>query len=492
MPPLDPARILAVFVFDPKDPLGFISGTFLLLALVLLAVYPFASRTRRGRVLILLLFSLFFYYKTGGGFVALLVLSALIDYGIGLALGAARNRNAARALLWSGIAANLAVLAAFKYAHWTPGGAASLAVPVGVSYYVFQKISYLADVYRKKAAPVRRADEFLLYVAFFPRVVAGPIVRAGEFMPQLESTYAPDRFDVGEAVFLILTGLFKKAIIADFIGINFVDRVFASPTLYSGLENLLAVYGYAIQIYCDFSGYTDIALGIGRLLGFRLPPNFKSPYKATTISEFWSGWHMTLSRWLMDYLFWPITLRLSAIIKSERWAGIRTDRIIPVAASMITFLICGLWHGAAWGFIVWGALHGAAISLERVLRLPQKVRKTAGRRAVGRILAFHYICLGWIFFRSGRLDTAVAVLTQIFAHFKAALLPQFIAGYPLVCGLIILGFGFHFLPRGLKYSVKRLTVEASWPVQAFLLAAMIWLVFQFRAAEIQPFIYFKF
>ncbi len=492
MPPLDPARILTVFVFDPKDPLGFVSGTFLLLALVLLTVYPFGARTRRGRVLTLLFFSLFFYYKTGGGFVALLVLSTLIDYGIGRALGAARTRGAGRALLWGGIAANLAVLAAFRYAHWTPGGAASLAVPVGISYYVFQKISYLADVYRKKSEPVRRADEFLLYVVFFPRVAAGPIVRAGEFMPQLDQPYRPDRFDVGEAVFLILTGLFKKAVIADFIGISFVDRVFASPALYSGLENLLAVYGYAIQIYCDFSGYTDIALGIGRLLGFRLPPNFKSPYKAATISEFWSRWHMTLSRWLMDYLFWPIALRLSAIVRSERWAGIRTDRIIPVAAAMATFLVCGLWHGMAWGFIVWGALHGAAVSLERLWRLPQKVQKTPRRRAIGRLLTFHYVCLGWIFFRSGRLDTAGAILAQIFGHFKAGLLFQLIGGYTLVVGMIILGFSFHFLPRGLKYSVKRLTVEASWPVQAFLLAAMIWLVFQFRAADIQPFIYFRF
>jgi alginate O-acetyltransferase complex protein AlgI len=492
MPPLDPARILSAFVFDPKDPLGFVSGTFLVLALVLLAVYPFGARSRRGRVLTLLLFSLYFYYKTGGGFIALLVLSTSIDYGIGRALGAARKHGHGWIWLWGGIALNVAVLVAFKYGRWIPGGWDSLAVPVGISYYIFQKISYLADVYRQKAEPVRRADDFLLYVAFFPRVVAGPIVRAGEFMPQLDRPYAPDRFDVGEAVFLILTGLFKKAVIADFIGLNFVDRVFATPALYSGLENLLAVYGYAIQIYCDFSGYTDIALGIGRLLGFRLPPNFKSPYKAATISEFWSGWHMTLSRWLMDYLFWPIALRLSAVIKSERWAGIRTDKIIPVAASMATFLICGLWHGAAWGFIVWGALHGAAISLERVLRLPQKVKKTPLRRAVGRFLAFHYICLGWIFFRSGRLSTAGAVIGQIFAHFKAALLPQFIRGYPLVFGLIILGFSIHWMPKGLKYSAKRLTVEASWPVQAFLLAAMIWLVFQFRAADIQPFIYFKF
>ena len=492
MPPLDPARILSVLAFDPKDPLGFVSGTFLLLLLVLLAVYPFGARTRRGRVLTLLLFSLFFYYKTGGGFIALLVLSTLVDFGIGRALGAAGTRGVRRGLFWGGVTVNLAVLAAFKYAHWNPAGAASLAVPVGISYYIFQKISYLADVYRKKTGPVRRADDFLLYVAFFPRVVAGPIVRAGEFIPQLDKPYAPDRFDVGEAVFLILTGLFKKAVIADFIGLAFVDRVFASPALYSGLENLIAVYGYAIQIYCDFSGYTDIALGIGRLLGFRLPPNFKSPYKAATISEFWSGWHMTLSRWLMDYLFWPIAMRLSAVIKADRWAGIRTDRIIPVAAAMATFLVCGLWHGAAWGFIVWGALHGAAVSLERVLRLPQKVQRTPLRRALGRILAFNYICLGWIFFRAGRLDTAGAVLGQIFGHFKAALLPQFIAGYPLVFGLIILGFGFHFLPRGFKYFVKRLTVEAAWPVQAGLLAAMIWLAFQFRAADIQPFIYFKF
>jgi D-alanyl-lipoteichoic acid acyltransferase DltB (MBOAT superfamily) len=553
MPKLDPARITALLAFDPAHPLGFISGFFLVLVLVLLLVLPLVARRRAARTWVLLAFSLYFYYKTGGAFVALLILSAAVDFGLGLVLGSTDRPGRRRILLWTGVAANLAVLVYFKYTRnwvglfqgwgWLREGVGAMAVPVGVSYYTFQKISYLADVYRRKIGAIRRPADFLLYTAFFPRVVAGPIVRAGEFFTQLDQpdaifdrnlntrastaevdpqakpgapsrgsnpltgteetdpqakpgapTAAPaaDRSSTGEAFALILSGLFKKAVIADFIGINFVDRVFAAPGLYSGLENLLAVYGYAIQIYCDFSGYTDIALGLGRLAGLRLPPNFRAPYKATTVSDFWTRWHITLSFWLRDYLFWPLAFRLSSLIKSERLAGLRTDKVIPTLVTVAVFIVCGLWHGAAWGFVVWGGLHGLAVAVERLLRLPQKALRSRRRRVVGRVLTFHYIGLAWIFFRADKLGTGGAILGQIFGHFKIRLLPQFIAGYPLVFALIALGFVLHWAPEKLKGTVRKVVVEAPLPFLAIALAAMIWLVFQFRVADIQPFIYFKF
>ncbi len=504
MPPLDPARIASLFAFDPASPLGFVTGFFLVFLLVLLLLLPAVERRRTGRVLLLLGFSLYFYYKTGGLFLGLLVLSTAVDFGLGLAVGAAKSSAWRRIWFWAGVAANLAVLIGFKYTRawvplfqswgWLGPSLRSLALPVGISFYTFQKIGYLADVRAGRFPAVRRFGEFLLFVSFFPRIAAGPILRAREFFSQLAppGPERQERAEAGAGLALIMSGLFKKAVIADFIGINFVDRVFAAPGLYSGLENLVAVYGYAIQIYCDFSGYTDMALGIARLLGFRLPPNFQAPYKSATVSEFWNRWHMTLSFWLRDYLFWPIAFRLSSLIKRDRIAGLRTDKIVPAAATLLVFLVCGLWHGAAWGFIIWGLMHGLAVAVERTLRLPQKIRRTRSRRAAARFLVFHYICLAWIFFRADTPGRALAVLGRIFGRFKAGLLPQILAGYPVVMALIALGYLLHLLPEKAKEEARRLAARLPWPAQSAALAAAVWLVFQFRTAAIQPFIYFKF
>jgi alginate O-acetyltransferase complex protein AlgI len=502
MSPLDPARLVALLAFDPASPLGFVSGFFLVFLLVLLLLQAPASRRRATRVLLLLAFSLYFYYKTGGLFLGLLVLSTAADYGLGRLIAGTDSKSRRRALAWAGVAGNLAVLIAFKYTRqWIPlfqgwglvgAGVRHLAMPVGISYYAFQKIGYLSDVRANRTPAVRNFAEFLLFTAFFPRVTAGPILRAKEFFGQLDPPGEEARAEARGGVPLVLSGLFKKAVIADFIGVNFVDRVFASPGLYSGLENLIAVYGYAVQIYCDFSGYTDMALGVARMLGLRLPPNFKAPYKALTVSDFWTRWHMTLSFWLKDYVFWPMTLKLSGLIKRDRLAGLRTDKIIPAAATVIVFLVCGLWHGAAWGFVIWGLMHGLAVALERTFRLPQKVRRTRSRRRFAAVITFHYVCLAWIFFRSETPAKALAVLGQIFGRFKPKLLPQFLAGYPMVFALIVLGLALHFLPEAVKDKARLLAARMPLPAQSAALAAMIWLVFQFRTSAIQPFIYFKF
>ncbi len=504
MSPLDPARLAALLAFDPAAPLGFVSGFFLVFLLVLLLLLPAVARRRNGRVGLLLLFSLYFYYKAGGLFLGLLILSTALDYGLGLALEAAGSKAWRRVWFWIGVAANLAVLVGFKYTRdwiplfqgwgWLQPGLRGLALPVGVSFYTFQKIGYLSDVRAGRHPAVRRPGDFLLFVSFFPRVAAGPILRARDFFGQLEPSgdRRESRSDAGAGLALLLSGLFKKAVIADFIGINFVDRVFAAPALYSGLESLIAVYGYAVQIYCDFSGYTDMALGVARLLGFRLPPNFQAPYKAATISDFWKRWHMTLSFWLQDYLFRPIAFRLSDLIKRDRIAGLRTDRIIPVATTLLVFLACGLWHGAAWGFIIWGLMHGLAVAVERTLRLPQKIRKTRVRRGAARLLAFHYICLAWIFFRADSPGKALAVLGRVFGRFRMGLLPQLLTGYPVVMSLIALGLILHLLPEKAKDGIRSWPSRLPWPAQSLALAAAAWLVFQFRTAAIQPFIYFKF
>ena len=502
MPKLDPAELLSLFSYHPGHPLSFVSGFFVVFLSVALLLYPLCSRSRNLRVCYLLVVSLFFYYKAGGLYVGLLLLSALLDFWLGLKIVRSWHARQSRMWMWAGIAGNLLLLVAFRYAPWggrllmrlAPGetGIGELVVPVGISFYVFQKISYLIDMYRRKTPPATRPADFLLYVAFFPRVIAGPIVRAGEFFPQLERPPSDADQATGEALYLILAGLFKKAVIADYLAISFVNRVFAAPGLYSGLENLLAVYGYALQIYCDFSGYTDMALGIGRLFGIRLPQNFRSPYKAANISEFWQRWHITLSEWLRDYLFLPVANALSRRIPADRLLGLKTEFWLYGTSAMLTWLVCGLWHGAAWGFVIWGLIHGAALTLEKVFRIPQKTRKAGPRRFWGRVFSFHVVCLAWIFFRADTLETARLVLYQIGGHFQARLFPQIIRGYPLVAGLMALGFLLHYLPERAKDRLEQSLAAMPLVLQSLILAVMIWVVLQMQSADIQPCIYFRF
>jgi alginate O-acetyltransferase complex protein AlgI len=502
MPQVNPARLLQAILFRPGDHFGLTSGLFGCLLLLFLCVYALAGTTREWRVRLLLIFSLYFTYKASGFFVVVLLLSSLMDFRLGIELAGRHSRNARRILLWAGVIGNLAVLVAFRYSHawagwvaraessWLPAGLSG--VPVGLSFYTFQKISYLADVYRRQTPAATGWREFLLYVCFFPRLLAGPIVRAGEFMPQLDAHGGVARAEVGEAVALISSGLFKKAVIADYIGINFVDRVFAAPTLYSGAEGLLAVYGYAIQIYCDFSGYTDMALGFARLVGIRLPANFASPYQAIGVTDFWRRWHITLSQWLRDYLFLPVAYLLSRSLEADRFLGVKTDIWIYLAAALVTWLACGLWHGAAWGFVVWGLLHGGAVAIEKITRWPQKMGRTRVRRVLSRVVTFHIVSVAWVFFRADSLSSAGQVLRQIAFSFEGWLLPQVVSGYPMVFALILTGFLLHYLPDRSKSRLRGAVEAMPLAAQSFTLAAMVWLAMQARAADIQPFIYFRF
>ena len=227
-------------------------------------------------------------------------------------------------------------------------------LPVGISFFTFQSLSYTLDLYRNRIRPVERLVDYVFYVSFFPQLVAGPIVRARDFLPQIFRADFVSRAMIGEGLFLIISGLFKKAVISDYISINYVDRIFDNPLLYSGIENLLGVYGYALQIYCDFSGYSDMAIGIALLLGFRFNINFDSPYKSATITEFWRRWHISLSSWLRDYLY--ISL-----------GGNRKGKLRTYVNLMLTMLLGGLWHGAALQFVLWGALHGVSLAIHKAM-----------------------------------------------------------------------------------------------------------------------------
>jgi D-alanyl-lipoteichoic acid acyltransferase DltB (MBOAT superfamily) len=408
------------------------------------------------------------------------------------------------------VVVNLGVLSYFKYAYfytdivnqifgtnltvtnylsaWTNGlfgshfDTASIFLPVGISFYTFQTISYTVDVYRGKIPPVKNIIDFGFYVSFFPQLVAGPIVRASEFIPQLYRKFNLTTREFGHASFLIIAGLIKKMVISDYISINFVDRVFDNPLSYSGFENLMATYGYALQIYCDFSGYTDIAIGLALLLGFRLPINFNSPYKATSITDFWHRWHISLSSWLRDYLYIPL-------------GGNRKGSVRTYINLILTMLLGGLWHGANLRFVVWGGIHGVGLALHKLWTKYIPTFSFIGenwRRFIGAVFTFHLVCFSWVFFRSDTMDSAKQMLGQIVNRFGASSIVEIVRSYYGVYLLILIGFVLHWLPFGFKEWYRGKFIDSNILVKGFVIVMLVVLIIQFKTAEIQPFIYFRF
>jgi D-alanyl-lipoteichoic acid acyltransferase DltB (MBOAT superfamily) len=357
----------------------------------------------------------------------------------------------------------------------------SIILPVGISFFTFQSLSYTIDVYRRKIGPVRNIIDFGFYVSFFPQLVAGPIVRASEFIPQLYNEFHLSKREFSHALFLISKGLVKKIIISDFIAINFIDHVFDAPSVYSGFENLMAIYGYGLQIYCDFSGYTDIAIGIGLLFGFRLPVNFNSPYKASSIADFWKRWHISLSRWLKDYLYIPL-------------GGNRKGRLRTNINLIITMLLGGLWHGADLKFVIWGLMHGIGLVINRLWNLIIGNRIKQGRigKALAVFITFQFVSFCWIFFRAPDMESIKIMLHQITGNFSPGAYMTVIPAYSSVFLLIIVGYIIHLLPERIKESYRGLFIRIPIAGQLAVLMIMAILLFQMRLADTVPFIYFRF
>ncbi len=379
------------------------------------------ERSHARRKLWLLAASYLFYAGWDWRFLSLIAVSTLVDFGVGLAMGRAGRPAARRTLLVASLAVNLGILALFKYYGFFVESAVGLlsalglepaarvpeiVLPVGISFYTFQTLSYTIDVFRGRLAPVRSLTDFALFVGFFPQLVAGPIVRAADFLPQLET---PPRWrDVAfrRHLTLFLVGFVKKACIADNLA-PFADRVFAAPEVYTALAIWTAVALYAIQIYCDFSGYTDMAIACAGLLGYRLARNFEFPYLASSVADFWRRWHISLSTWLRDYLYIPL-------------GGSRGSRLATHRNLLLTMLLGGLWHGAAWTFVVWGALHGVALAAHREWRrlAAGRLPSFPGGRALATALTLHWVLLAWIFFRAQSFGDA-AVLARAFLLFQS-------------------------------------------------------------------------
>ncbi len=482
-------KILHQLTYHQNEPMLFNTGIFLFLFLVLLFFYQFVYKKENARITYLTLFSLYFYYKCGGWFFLLLILSTVIDYTIANFIYKSNSKRDRTAWLVISLVINLGFLAYFKYTNFLLGiindlqlgnfQVVDIVLPVGISFYTFQVLSYTIDVYRGLLKPAKNIFDFGFYISFFPHLVAGPIVRASLFLPQIHTDIKITKDDRAAAVFLILTGLFKKAVISDYISVNFVDRVFDAPALYTGFENLMAVYGYAMQIYCDFSGYSDMAIGVALLLGYRLGINFNQPYQSASITEFWRRWHISLSSWLRDYLYVPL-------------GGNRKGKLRQYVNLFITMLLGGLWHGASWNFVFWGFLHGVALAIDKLFRTIVNVPKTFLMRALGVLLTFHFVCFCWIFFRAQDFATATEMLSRIFGNFEGAIAMQWMRGYALVFALIVFGYLTHFIPAKWNTLSENILSRAPVIAQSLALVFVIWLVIQVKSAEIQPFIYFQF
>lgn len=485
-------RLQDVFVYNSSQPLLFNSALFLGLFLAFYAIYIAlrAHKFQHLRILYVIVFSLFFYYKCSGLYFFLLIFSSVVDYYIGQVLYKSQKKTIRQLFLWLSIAVNLGLLGYFKYTNFLIDNVNSLAgtsfhsldifLPIGISFYTFQTMSYAIDMYRRKVQPARNFWEFLFFVSFFPQLVAGPIVRAAQFIPQITKKPQLSHYGLDKALLLIMGGLFKKAVVSDYISVNFVDRVFDNPQLYSSFENLTAVYGYAAQIYCDFSGYSDMAIGLGLLLGFRLPLNFRSPYQSASLTEFWRRWHISLSSWLKDYLY--ISL-----------GGNRKGRIRTYVNLFLVMFLGGLWHGAAWKFAVWGMLHGVLLAVERFGRRIIKLPKSKARRFFGWLFTFHFVLFAWIFFRASDYDKAVLLIQKIGDLFSEQYTIQAIVySYRYVFALLSVAFLTHLLPNRLLFALYAVYRRIPLWVKAVGLGFLIWMVYLTASSDVQPFIYFQF
>ncbi len=436
--------------------------------------------------------SYFFYGYWDWRFLGLLAASSILNHACAKGMQRFDSARLRKLFLILAVAFNLGTIAFFKYYGFFVEQAYALAfrfgipcplplldivLPVGISFFTFQALSYVIDVYRGVMQPTRHMLDFALYLSFFPQLVAGPIVRARDLAPQLAAFRPPERIDLGRATFLILGGLLKKTVIANYLSQTVVDPVFAYPEAYGAIDTILAVYGYAVQIYCDFSAYSDMAIGFCLLLGIHIPINFDAPYSATSIQDFWRRWHISLSTFLRDYLYIPL-------------GGSRVGTAGIYRNLMLTFLLGGLWHGAAWTFIVWGALHGIYLCIERAVAgrpVKRATTLTGWRRFVRQCLVFHLVGLSWIFFRSQTFADAGVMLRNL-ARWRVT--PEFLGTtllFAIVAGLASQCLDNRRQIRGWN-AFNRLPGIA----QGLLAAMVLVVILAMGPRGVAPFIYFQF
>ena len=544
-----------IFRYSQDKPLLFTHLFFWGFFLLVLALYSLVYSNNKRRTFFLLAVSLYFYFKTSGVFLLLLLFTIVNDYRLAKKIHRSDSIRHKKRYLAFSIITNLSLLVYFKYAYFfhesynqlsgshspffnhfaafsntffdTGFSLDKLLLPVGVSFFTFQTLSYTIDIYRQKTQPVESVYDYGFFVCFFPHLVAGPIVKAHDFIHQIYQPYSLTRSEFGMAVFWIMNGFCKK-IVADYLAVNYIDRIFDNPGLFSGTETFIGILGYSLQIYMDFSGYTDMAIGIALLLGYRLKTNFKSPYKATSTSEFWKRWHISLSSWLQEYLYIPLggnrngsvasyllllLILVFLVLLAGKWwlfkglvlcalllaLAVRLFPSFKQAVStnvnlMVTMLLGGLWHGSSTLFILWGGLNGLGLIVHKYWEKISPFKHTSSwvLRFVLMLITLLFISFTRIFFRSADMQTVNMVFERLGHHFDLGLLPAMIQGYSKVFAVLMIGYLLHWIPESIKERYRQWFSSRSFAGMSAIVLLLVFLMYQLMSGEMQAFIYFQF
>ena len=549
--------IYDIFEFSKKYPLDFTQMSFWIFFVIVYAGFALTYKRLFIRTLVLFLVSCFFYYKTSGLFVMLLLFSTVTDFYFGRQIDKSQDEGHRKLFVTLSVCLNLFVLSYFKYAYfftdaynpifhtdhkvfnylayWGNGfhskgyfSVDEIVLPVGISFYTFQTISYTVDIYRRKLKSLDSILDFGLYVTFFPQLVAGPIVRAEEFVPQLLRPTQITKEDFNRATYFIFKGLIKKMLFANFIAVEFLDRVFEMPTMYSGFTNLMALVGYSLQVYGDFAGYTDIAIGLALLMGFELPRNFNSPYKAINTGDFWKRWHISLSTWLKDYLYIPlggnrtgswasVTIALVLVsvaligvgnpyfsliigllllggtllaMKSERFQHYITTNI----NLMLTMVLGGLWHGASWKYILWGGINGLGIVFYKLWRKVSPYEHSTHWLAhFWKVFStFIFIVFVRLYFRGEDMERIGQFYDQLWNNMDLSSSGQVLWYFRDAFAVIVLGYTVHWLPQSLKDKIEEAYYQSPIWVKALIMAVVAVICYQTFSNDAPAFIYFQF
>ncbi len=549
--------IYDIFEFSKKYPLDFTQMSFWIFFVIVYAGFALTYKRLFIRNLFLFLVSCFFYYKTSGLFVMLLLFSTVTDFYFGRQIDKSQDEGRRKLFVTLSVCLNLFVLSYFKYAYfftdayntifhtdhkvfnylayWGNGfhskgyfSVDEIVLPVGISFYTFQTISYTVDIYRRKLKSLDSILDFGLYVTFFPQLVAGPIVRAEEFVPQLLRPTQITKEDFNRATYFIFKGLIKKMLFANFIAVEFLDRVFEMPTMYSGFTNLMALVGYSLQVYGDFAGYTDIAIGLALLMGFELPRNFNSPYKAINTGDFWKRWHISLSTWLKDYLYIPlggnrtgswasVTIALVLVsvaligvgnpyfsliigllllggtllaMKSERFQHYITTNI----NLMLTMVLGGLWHGASWKYILWGGINGLGIVFYKLWRkLSPYEHSTHWLAHFWKVFStFIFIVFVRLYFRGEDMERIGQFYDQLWNNMDLSSSGQVLWYFRDAFAVIVLGYTVHWLPQSLKDKIEEAYYQSPIWVKVLIMAVVAVICYQTFSNDAPAFIYFQF
>jgi D-alanyl-lipoteichoic acid acyltransferase DltB (MBOAT superfamily) len=550
-------RIYQLFSFNVEEPLIFTQLDFWLFFILVMVVFSAIHKQFLVRSIFLTVISLFFYFKTSGLFVLLLGLTLIVNYLFAILVETSEKDRTKKWLIAGSVTFNLLLLGYFKYAYfftdsfnqlfqtkyeivnqfalWGNGffGEGTfldkILIPVGVSFFTFHNISYVVDIYRKEIK-VSSFFDYSFYVTYFPHLVAGPIVRARDFIPQINQPFTLNKQDFSWSLVQITKGLFKKIVLADYIAVHFIDKIADSPEAYPGFVSVLAMWAYSLQIYGDFSGYTDIAIGISRLMGFTLLENFNSPYKAVSVADFWRRWHKSLGSWLRDYLYIPLggnrsggigtyiasTIIFVFLIFITQWYELMyvylglmilyflcwhlfpkvKDYLNRDLNLLITMVVGGLWHGASENFVIWGSMNGLALIFYQYWKKisPYEQSSAWGIRAWRIFLTFNFITFTRIWFRLDEAGEPLKMLNHIWIHFDFTwvVFVKVLETYQAVFWLILTGFVLHWLPQSLKDKGTQAFAKVPFFLQAILISFSVFLMYQAISDTFKPFVYFQF